>query len=114
MIQLQNVPSLFVWNTDETRIGISKKDIAPDVIVAKQTPRGTVTIAEENDESQMRFLTGISAYGGSIPPLFIIKSKSFEAEKLTEQQLFHSHGYVTKSAEKTSITEVLFIDGLQT
>jgi hypothetical protein len=36
--QLQNVPSLLLWNIDETRVRISKKHVAPDVIVAKQTP----------------------------------------------------------------------------
>jgi hypothetical protein len=50
-IQLQNVPSLFIWNADETRLGISKKHVAPDVIVAKQAPPGTVTITEEHDDS---------------------------------------------------------------
>jgi hypothetical protein len=37
--RLQNVPSLFVWNADETGVGISKKHVAPDVLVAKQAPQ---------------------------------------------------------------------------
>jgi hypothetical protein len=36
-IQLQNVPSLFIWNADETRVGISKKRVASDVIVANSS-----------------------------------------------------------------------------
>jgi hypothetical protein len=56
-------------------VGISKRHVAPDVIVAKQTPPGTVTIAEEHDDSQMTLLTGISAFGDSNPPLFISKNK---------------------------------------
>jgi hypothetical protein len=52
--------------------------------------------------------------GYSIPPLFISKNTIFEAERLAEQQLFHGHDYVMRNAEKTFITEVLFIDWLQT
>jgi hypothetical protein len=44
--QLQNVPSLFVWKADETRTGVSKKHVAPVIIIAKRTPPETVTIAE--------------------------------------------------------------------
>jgi hypothetical protein len=51
--QLQNVPSLFVWNADETPVGISKKHIAPGVNIAKQTPPGTITVADEYDENQI-------------------------------------------------------------
>jgi hypothetical protein len=51
MIQLQNVQSLFVWNPDETRVGISKKYVALAVIFAKQILPWTVTIAEEHDNN---------------------------------------------------------------
>jgi hypothetical protein len=84
-IQLQNVPLLFAWNADETQVGISKKYIATDVIVAKQIPPGTVTIAEEHDGSQMTLLTGISPFGDPIPPLFTRKNKTFEIERPAEQ-----------------------------
>jgi membrane-anchored protein YejM (alkaline phosphatase superfamily) len=84
------VPSLFVWNADETRVRISKKHIVPDVIVAKQTPPGTVTIAEEHDDSQMTLLTGISAFGDSISRYSSAK-QNFETKRRAEQQLFHRH-----------------------
>jgi hypothetical protein len=113
-IHIQSVSSLFVWNADETQVGISKKYVIPEVIVKEQTRPGTITIAEEHDDSQMTLITGFSAFGYSIPPLFIGKNTIFDAERLAEQSLFHSHDYVMRSAEKTSITEVLFIDWLQT
>jgi hypothetical protein len=34
---MQNVPSLFAWNVDDTGVGISKKHVAPDVAIAKHT-----------------------------------------------------------------------------
>jgi hypothetical protein len=61
----------------------------------------------------MMLLTGSSAFGGSIPSLFISKSKIFEAERLSKQTLFHDHDYAMKSGEKSFITEVLFIIWLQ-
>jgi hypothetical protein len=53
----------------------------------------------------MTLLTGISVFGDSIPPRFISKNKNktFETEKLAEQQLFHGRDYMMKSAEKTFI-----------
>jgi hypothetical protein len=80
----------------------------------QKAPPGTVTTAEEHNDTQMTLLASISAFGDSIPPLFISKSKRFEAERLAEQQLFHGRGYVMKTAEKTFLSEVLFIDWLQT
>jgi hypothetical protein len=62
----------------------------------------------------MTLLKDIPAFGDSIPPLFISKNKTFEAERLTEQELFHDHDYLMRSAEKTFITEVLLIDWLRT
>jgi hypothetical protein len=79
-----------------------------------KTPPGTVTIAGEHDDSETTLLTGISEFGDSIPPLFISKNKTFEGEKLGEQQLFRSHDYMIRSAEKTFAIEVLDIDWLQT
>jgi hypothetical protein len=53
MRQLQNTPSLFAWKADESRVRIARKHVAPDVIIAKQTPLGTLTIGEERDDSQL-------------------------------------------------------------
>jgi hypothetical protein len=60
-IQLEKVPSLFVWNADETRVGIPKKCASPQVIVAKQTWPRTVTVPKERDDSQLTMLTANSA-----------------------------------------------------
>jgi hypothetical protein len=114
MIRLQNALSRFVWNADETRAQISEMHVAPDLIVAKQTPPGTVTITEEHNDSQMTLLAWIPAFEDSIPPLFISKNKTFEAERLPEQQLFHGHDYVMTHVEKTFMTEAAFVDWLQT
>jgi hypothetical protein len=45
--------------------------------------------------------------------MFISKSRTFETERLAEQQLSHRHDCVMRSAEKILITDVLFIDSLQ-
>jgi 4-hydroxybenzoate polyprenyltransferase len=113
-IQLEKVPSLFVWNADETRVGIPKKCASPQVIVAKQTRPRTVRVPKERDDNQLTTLTAISAFGDSNPPMFISKSKIFLSEVLIEQQLYHGHDYIIRNSAKTFITEVLFIDWLQT
>jgi hypothetical protein len=58
----------------------------------------------------MTLLINFSAFGDSIPPLFISKNKTFGAKRLAEQQPFHGHDYLVRSAEKTFITDVLFGD----
>jgi hypothetical protein len=45
-IHLKTVPSTFVWNADETRLGAAKQQARPEVIVAAETPPGTVTVAK--------------------------------------------------------------------
>jgi deoxyinosine 3'endonuclease (endonuclease V) len=75
----------FEVSVSAPRVGIAKKYVALDVIVVKQTPPGTFIIAEKHAYNQMTLLTGISAFRNSIPPLFISKSKTFEAERLDEQ-----------------------------
>jgi hypothetical protein len=72
-----------------------------------------MTIAEEHDDNRMTLLTGISAFGDSIPPLFISKN-NFEAEGLAEQHPFHGHDYLMRSAEKMFMIRVLFIQWFQT
>jgi hypothetical protein len=56
--QLYNVSSLSIRNKNESRVGIAKNHVALDVIVAKQTAPGTITI----DNKQMAPLTAISAF----------------------------------------------------
>jgi hypothetical protein len=113
-IHFQKVPSLFVWNADEMRRGKPKKQEAPDVIVSAIMKTETVTIAEERDDSQLTVPTAISAFGDSIPPLVITRNKIFEPGRLEREQLYHGHDYFIRNTQKTFITEVLFLDWLQT
>jgi hypothetical protein len=39
-IQLQNIPSPFVWNADETRVRISKKPVAPGSLLQNKLRQG--------------------------------------------------------------------------
>ena len=111
---MQKVPSPFVWNADETRIGAPKKQRAPEVIVAKETRPGTTTVPEERDDTQLTLLTAISAFGDSIPPLIISKNQTYEKSLLAQRNLYEPHDYVIRNAPKTFMTEVLFIDWLET
>jgi hypothetical protein len=111
---LQTIPSQFVWNPDETRVGAPKKQKAPRVTVSVETGPEPITVPESRDDSQLTLLTAISAFGDSIPPLFITKNKTFEKNLLAQQQLFEGHDYTIRTAPKTFMTEVLFIDWVQT
>jgi hypothetical protein len=71
-----------------------------------------LTIAENRGYTALA--SAISGFADSTHLLFITKGKTFETERLAEQQLFHGHNYVMRSLEKTFMTRVLFIDWLQT
>jgi hypothetical protein len=49
---LKGIPSLFVWNPDETRIWSLKRQRPSQVIVAKDTPPGTITVDAVRDDVQ--------------------------------------------------------------
>jgi hypothetical protein len=51
---LKKVPSLFVWNGNETRIGSPKKQHIPLVIVSKDTRPGTTTVPAARDDAQLK------------------------------------------------------------
>jgi hypothetical protein len=72
---LKKVPSLFVCNADETRIGPPKKQHTLLVIVSKDTRLGTTTVLEARDDAQSTLLAATSALGDSIPPRIISKTK---------------------------------------
>jgi hypothetical protein len=76
--QLKAIPSPFVWNVDETRIGCPKKIAQPEVIVATNTKPGSVTVPKELDDAQLTQVTAISTFGDSTCPLSIFKLKTFE------------------------------------
>jgi hypothetical protein len=76
--QLKALPSPFVWNMDETRVGCPKRIAQPEVIVATNTKPGSVAVPEERNDAQLTLLTVISAFGDSTRPRFISKLKTSE------------------------------------
>jgi hypothetical protein len=90
-----------------------RKTQSPNVIVAASTKPGTVTMPEEKDNTLLMLVIVISALGDSTCPMFITKNKTFDETSLATQKLFEEHDYTVRTAHKTFITEVLFIDWLQ-
>jgi hypothetical protein len=72
-----------------------------------------MTIPEGRDDAQLTLLTAISAFGDSTRPAFISKLKTFEKTLLDAQKLRPGHDYLIRSAPKTFITELLFINWLE-
>jgi hypothetical protein len=85
VLHLQKVPSVFVWDAAETRVGSAKRRSSPEVIAAKDIQPGSVIVADERDDGQLTLLTAISAFGDSIPPMFITKNKTFDETALADQ-----------------------------
>jgi hypothetical protein len=112
--QLKAIPSPFVWNVHKARVGCPKRIAQPGVIVAAITKPGSAPVSEERDDSQLTLLTAISAFRGSTCPLFISKLKTFEKALLAAQKLYEGHDYAIQPAPRTFITEVLFVDWLDT
>jgi hypothetical protein len=112
--QLKAIPSPFVWNLDKSKVGCPKRTGQPEVIVVTNTKPGSVMIPEERDEAQLTLLTAISAFGDSTCPLSISKLKTFEKVLLAAKILYEGHDCAIRSAPRTFITEVLFIDWLDT
>jgi hypothetical protein len=48
--QFKAIPSPFVWNVSETKVGCPKRMAQPEVIVAANTKPGSVTVPEERDD----------------------------------------------------------------
>jgi hypothetical protein len=79
------IPSPFVWNAAETRIGAPKKQQIPFVIVSVTTPPETrVTVPEIGENAQLTPTTAMSAFGDRVQPLFISEHKTFDRKILTE------------------------------
>jgi hypothetical protein len=86
--QFKAIPSPFVRNLDETRVGCLKRIAPPEVIVAINTKPGSVTVPEERDDAQLTRVTVIPAFGDSTCPLFICKLKTFEKALLAAQKFY--------------------------
>jgi hypothetical protein len=108
-----DIPSLFIWNVDETRVGSPKKGIIPTVIVSPKTNPKSLTISQYKDDAQLIMVAAISAFGDSTPPMFISKNITFERDKLATMLLFESHDYTIRHSPSTFINEVLFIDWIE-
>jgi hypothetical protein len=113
-VHVHKVPSIFVWNADETRVGAPKREARPKVIVSSRTDPEIVTVSEERNDIQLTVRTAISSFRDSIPPMFISKVKTVESQRLAEEQLFHGHDYAIRYAAKTFVAEKLFINWSQT
>jgi hypothetical protein len=87
-VHLKDIPLLFVWNADETRIESWTKQRPSQVIVAKDTPLGTTTVAAVREDVQLTILTLISAFGDSVPPLIVSKNQACVKHFLAECQLY--------------------------
>jgi hypothetical protein len=59
-------------------------------------------------------LTAVSTFGHSIPPFFVSKNIIFEKDLLAKLEIYEGYDYTIRTAPKTFLTEVLFIDVLQT
>jgi hypothetical protein len=96
--QLKAIPSPFVWNVDETRVGCPKKTTRPGVIISINTKPGSFTVPEERDDTQLTLLTAIAAFGDSTCPLFISKLKTLEKTLFAAQKRYEGHDYAIRSA----------------
>jgi hypothetical protein len=67
--KLKAIPSPFVGNVDETRVGCPKRTAQPEVIVATNTKPGSVMVPEERDDAQLTQLAAISVFEDSTCPL---------------------------------------------
>jgi hypothetical protein len=112
--RLKTIPSPFVWNADETRVGAPKKLQPPQVIVSSKSGPEPITVPAIRDDSQLTLLTAISAFGDSIPPFFLSRNQTFEKGLLAQQMFFEGHDYMIRTAPKSFMTELLFIDWLKT
>jgi hypothetical protein len=112
--QVKSNPSRSVWSADQMKVGCQKKASRSEVIIAVNTKPGSVTIPEVRDDAQFTLRTAISTFRNSTYPFFISKLKRFEKTLLTEQKRYEGHDHTIRSASRTFITEVLFIDWLET
>jgi hypothetical protein len=112
--QLAAVPSPFISNAHETRVGARKEQHGPRAIVFAQTRPGHIIVPEICDDSQLRRLAAVSAFGDPIPPFFVSSNKTFEKKRLADFKLYEWHDHTTRTAPKTLMTEVLLDDWLKT
>jgi hypothetical protein len=110
--QLKAIPSPFVWNVDETRLGCPKRIAQSEVIVAANTKPGSVTVPEARDDAQFTLLTAISAFGDSTCPLFISKLKNFGRALLAGQKLYEGHDHAIRQLGKCLSQKFFSLTGL--
>jgi hypothetical protein len=85
----RSIPSLVVWNADETRLGSPEKRQPPNVIVAPSTKPGS--FIHEKDDAQFPVLIALSAVGDSTFPMFLSKYKSFDKNSLAIHNIVDRH-----------------------
>jgi hypothetical protein len=60
--QIKSIPSVFVWNAEEVRVGCPKKTSQPEAVVIINTNPGCVTIREVRNDMQLTLLTAIPVF----------------------------------------------------
>jgi hypothetical protein len=110
---IYGVPSPFVWNIDETRVGKPKRTEPPNVIVAKETRPDAVTISFPLDDAQLTLVAGISAFGDYTVPMLISKNQTFDRDQISAQLFYEGIDYEIRRSASSFITEVLFVDWIQ-
>jgi hypothetical protein len=89
----QNIPSHFIWNEDETRVGTTKQPNSQTVIVATTTTTDSITYPSMDDSAQMSLIQSISVYGEWTMPYFLSKNQTFEKSKISELLIFEGTDY---------------------
>jgi hypothetical protein len=110
--QIDSVAICVKRRRDEGRV--PKKTALPELTVTTRRQLGSVTVPEARDGTQLTLLTAISVFGDSEYRLFLSKFKAFENALLATQKLYEGHDCTIRLAPRTFITEVLFIDELET
>jgi hypothetical protein len=105
-VHLRTVLSVAVWNADEMRIRVPKKQQVPTVIISASTGPGLITVSESRDDSQLTLLTPTSALCDPIPPVFLSKNKGFEKNRLPEHQIYQRYDSTIRTSPMTFMNEV--------
>jgi hypothetical protein len=89
------------------RLGPIKLHRAPEVIVAKETRSGTITVPEKRDDTQLTFFTAIQDFGNSIPPLIVSESETYEKSVLAEQNCYENHDYIIRNTQQNIYSQTV-------
>jgi hypothetical protein len=109
----ENMPSLFIWNVDEAKVGCPRKTHYPRVIVSIGAAHGAVSTAMPKLEAQMTMVAAISALGHATIPFSKSSNQTFQNDALAIHMRFDGRKYIVRSTEKPLITEIVSVDWLK-